>query len=187
MDFLARMTKKLVEHGGSTDVSVLVMQVAARFLERGVLFVVKSDAARGLAGFGFGASKKKCADITLNLSLSIEDAQVLTEVVTTGKTLRLREEPRSLDGSLSSLSSLFGEIGRGNASEGVLMPMLYSGATLLLLYGDNGVSGRALDDLDGLELFMAQAGMALENKLLQRKLGSAEHAAADNMEQGVQR
>ena len=187
MDFLARMTKKLVEHGGSTDVSVLVMQVAARFLERGVLFVVKSDAARGLAGFGFGASKKKCADITRNLSLSIEDAQVLTEVVTTGKTLRLREEPRSLDGSLSSLSSLFGEIGRGNASEGVLMPMLYSGATLLLLYGDNGVSGRALDDLDGLELFMAQAGMALENKLLQRKLGSAEHAAADNMEQGVQR
>ena len=187
MDFLARMTKKLVEPGGSTDVSVLVMQVAARFLERGVLFVVKSDAARGLAGFGFGASKKNCADITRNLSLSIEDAQVLTEVVTTGKTLRLREEPRSLDGSLSSLSSLFGEIGRGNASEGVLMPMLYSGATLLLLYGDNGVSGRALDDLDGLELFMAQAGMALENKLLQRKLGSAEHAAADNMEQGVQR
>ena len=187
MDFLARMTKKLVEPGGSTDVSVLVMQVAARFLERGVLFVVKSDAARGLAGFGFGASKKNCADITRNLSLSIEDAQVLTEVVTTGKTLRLREEPRSLDRSLSSLSSLFGEIGRGNASEGVLMPMLYSGATLLLLYGDNGVSGRALDDLDGLELFMAQAGMALENKLLQRKLGSAEHAAADNMEQGVQR
>jgi hypothetical protein len=34
------------------------------------------------------------------------------------------------------------------------------------------VSGRALDDLGGLELFMAQAGMALENKLLQRKLRS---------------
>ncbi len=70
------------------------------------------------------------------------------------------------------------------------MPILYNRATLLLLFGDNGVSGRALDDLGGLgglELFMAQAGMALENKLLQRKLGSAEHAAADSMEQGVQR
>ena len=72
------------------------------------------------------------------------------------------------------------------------MPMLYNRATLLLLYGDNGVSGRALDDLEGLgglgglELFMAQAGMALENKLLQRKLSSGEHAVADNMEQGVQ-
>ncbi len=110
MDFLARMTKKLVEPGGSTDVSLLVMQVAARFLERGVLFVVKSDAARGLAGFGFGASKKNCADITRNLSLSIEDAQVLTEVVSTGKTRRLGKELQSLD---ASLSSLFAEIGRG--------------------------------------------------------------------------
>ncbi len=115
MDFLAKMTKKLVEPGGSTDVSLLVMQVAARFLERGVLFVVKSDAARDLAGFGFGASKKNCADITRNLLLSIEDAPALTEVVITGKTHRLGEELQSLDASLSSLSSLFGEIGRGNA------------------------------------------------------------------------
>ena len=150
------------------------------------------EASRGLAGFGFGTSKKNCADITRNLSLSMEDALALTEVVSTGKTLRLREEPEGLDASLSSLSGLFGEIGRGNASEGVLMPMLYNRATLLLLYGDNGVSGRALDDLEGLgglgglELFMAQAGMALENKLLQRKLSSGEHAVADNMEQGVQ-
>ena len=66
------------------------------------------------------------------------------------------------------------------------MPMLYNRATLLLLYGDNGVSGRALDDLGGLELFMAQAGMAFENKLLPRKLSSDEHSIADNMEHGVQ-
>ncbi len=69
------------------------------------------------------------------------------------------------------------------------MPMLYNRATLLLLYGDNGVSGRPLDDLGGLgglELFMAQAGMAFENKLLQRKLSSGENAVADDMEQGVQ-
>jgi hypothetical protein len=38
------------------------------------------------------------------------------------------------------------------------------------MYGDNGSTGRPLGDLKGLELFVAQAGMALENKLLQRKL-----------------
>jgi hypothetical protein len=158
------------------------MQVAARFLERGVLFVVKSDTARGLAGFGFGASKKDCADVARNLTLSIDDAGGLSEVVSTGKTCRLGDGLEGLDG-------LFGEIGRGNASEGVLIPMLYNRATLLLLYGDNGVSGRALDDcggLGGLELFMAQAGMALENKLLQRKLGAAEHSVPDNVGHGVQ-
>lgn len=181
-EFLATMTRKLVEPGRSTDVSLLVMQVAARFLERGVLFVVKSDSARGLAGFGFGASKKNCADLTRDLSLSIDDAEALTEVVSTGKTRRLGDGFEGLDG-------LFGAIGRGNATEGVLIPMLYNRATLLLLYGDNGVSGRALDDcggLGGLELFMAQAGMALENKLLQRKLGSVEHSVPDNMGPSIQ-
>ena len=181
-EFLATMTRKLVEPGRSTDVSLLVMQVAARFLERGVLFVVKSDTARGLAGFGFGASKKNCAELARNLTLSIDDADALAEVVSTGKTCRLGDGFKGLDG-------LFGEIGRGNASEGVLMPMLYNRATLLLLYGDNGVSGRALDDcggLGGLELFMAQAGMALENKLLQRKLGEAEQSVPGNIGQSVQ-
>ena len=95
MDFLTRMTKKLVDPGGSTDVSLLVMQVAARFLERGVLFVVKSDAARGLAGFGFGTSKKNCADITRNLSLSMEDALALTEVVSTGRHFDCARSPRA--------------------------------------------------------------------------------------------
>ena len=189
MDFLARMTKKLAEPRASTEVSLLVMQVAARFLERGVLFVVKSDTARGLSGFGFGARKKNCADIARNLSLSIEDAPALIKVVSTGKTLRLREELQSLDASPSSpssLSILFGEIGRGNASEGVLMPLIYNRGTLLLLYGDNGMSGAALDDLDGLELFMAQAGMAFENKLLQSKLSSGEHPVGDNLERDFQ-
>jgi hypothetical protein len=65
---------------------------------------------------------------------------------------------------------MFTVIGRGRATEAVLIPLLYNRATLLLLYGDNAPSGQALGDLGGLELFIAQAGMALENKLLQRKL-----------------
>ena len=70
--------------------------------------------------------------------------------------------------------TMFEVIGRGKAKEAVLVPLLYNRATLLLLYGDNAPSGRALGDLGGLELFIAQAGMALENKLLQRKLSGAD-------------
>jgi hypothetical protein len=81
-----------------------------------------------------------------------------------GSAYRLSKDLESLDGPI------FKVIGRGQASEAVLIPLLYNRATLLLLYGDNAPSGRALGDLGGLELFIAQAGMALENKLLQRKL-----------------
>jgi hypothetical protein len=34
---------------------------------------------------------------------------------------------------------------------------------------DNGVSSRAIDDMDILELASAQAGLALENELLRRE------------------
>lgn len=168
MDFLASMTKKLVEPGGSTDVSRLVMEVAARFLERGVLFVVKGDAARGLAAFGVGRSAKDSSETAQRMSVEIGHNPAFAEAVRRGSAYRLSNDMASLD------SPMFKVIGRGQASEAVLIPLLYNRATLLLLYGDNAPSGRALGDLGGLELFMAQAGMALENKLLQRKLSGAD-------------
>ena len=51
-----------------------------------------------------------------------------------------------------------------------LMPMLNNGEVLTILYGDNAKSGKKLGRPRGLELMLAQAGMALENALLQRKL-----------------
>ncbi len=164
IDFLASMTKKLVDLGGSTDVSRLVMEVAASFLERGVLFVVKGDAARGLAAFGVGRSAKHCTETAQGMSVEIAHCPAFAEAVRRGSAYRLSKDLESLDGPMFKL------IGRGQASEAVLIPLLYNRATLLLLYGDNAPSGRALGDLGGLELFIAQAGMALENKLLQRKL-----------------
>jgi CheY-like chemotaxis protein len=168
MDFIASMTKKLVEPGGSTDVSRLVMEVAARFLERGVLFVVKGDAARGLAAFGVRRSAKDCAETAQGMAVEIVHSPAFAEAVRRGSAYRLSNDLESLD------EPVFKVIGRGRASEAVLIPLLYNRATLLLLYGDNAPSGRALGDLGGLELFIAQAGMALENKLLQRKLSGAD-------------
>jgi hypothetical protein len=168
MDFLASMTKKLVEPGGSTDVSRLVMEVAAKFLERGVLFVEKGDAARGLAAFGIGRSAKDGTETAQGMSVEIAHSPAFAEAVRRGSAYRLSKDLTSLDGPM------FKVIGRGQASEAVLIPLLYNRATLLLLYGDNAPSGRSLGDLGGLELFIAQAGMALENKLLQRKLSGAE-------------
>lgn len=168
LDFLASMTKKLVEPGASTDVSRLVMEVAEKFLERGVLFVIKGDGARGLAAFGVGRSPRECAETAQRISIEIGHNPAFAEAVRRGSAYRLSNDLTSLEGPM------FEVIGRGKAKEAVLVPLLYNRATLLLLYGDNAPSGRALGDLGGLELFIAQAGMALENKLLQRKLSGAD-------------
>ena len=46
--------------------------------------------------------------------------------------------------------------------------------TIALLFGDNPETGRELGRLDALEVFMDQAGVALENAFLQRKLQAAQ-------------
>jgi CheY-like chemotaxis protein len=182
VEFLAMMTKKLVEPGASTDVSRLVVEVSAKFLERGLLFVVKGDLARGLAAFGLGHSEKDCALVAQQVTVDIGGNAVFAEVVRRASSYRF-------SGDLSALeTAVFPVIGRGRASEAILIPLLHNRSTLLLMYGDNGQTGRPLGDLKGLELFVAQAGMALENKLLQRKLlGSQElsdSAATDARDAG---
>jgi CheY-like chemotaxis protein len=170
VEFLAMMTKKLVEPGASTDVSRLVIDVSAKFLERGLLFVVKGDLARGLAAFGLGRSEKECALAAQRVTVDIGGNPLFAEVVRRASSYRL-------SGDLSALeTALFQVIGRGRVSEAVLIPLLHNRSTLLLMYGDNGPTGRPLGDLKGLELFVAQAGMALENKLLQRKLLGSQDA-----------
>ncbi len=172
-DFLASMTKKLVEHGGSTDVSRLVMEAAAKFLERGVLFVVKGDSARGLAAFGIGRTVQDCSETAQRMAVEIGHSPPFAEAVRRGSAYHLTSDLAPLQ------APIFHWIGRGLASEAILIPLLYNRATLLLLYGDNAPSGRPLEDLSGLELFVAQAGMALENKLLQRKLSGADSDLVD--------
>jgi CheY-like chemotaxis protein len=169
-DFLAAMTKKLVDPGGSTDVSRLVMEVASKFLERGVLFVVKGDTARGLAAFGVGRTVHDCSETAQTMAVEIGHSPPFAEAVRRGSAYRLSSDLSFLD------APVFQKIGRRAANEAVLIPLLYNRATLLLLYGDNGPSGRPLGELSGLELFVAQAGMALENKLLQRKLSGVEES-----------
>jgi hypothetical protein len=52
--------------------------------------------------------------------------------------------------------------------------MLNNGEVLVILYGDNAGSGRPIGKLRGLELFMGQAGMKLENAFLHQKLRAFE-------------
>ena len=51
-----------------------------------------------------------------------------------------------------------------------LLPLVTQRETIAVLYGDNPESGRPPGRLDGLRLFINQAGIALENAILHRKV-----------------
>ncbi len=56
----------------------------------------------------------------------------------------------------------------------MLLPLLHNHEVLSIVYCDNPNSGRPLGNLSGLALFLAQAGMAMENASLHQRLRSFE-------------
>ena len=149
-----------------SQISALVMRVAREFFERGVLFVVKNEAARGLGGFGPAPREEKLGLVVRDVAVPLGEPSVFS---------RVAFERRPYTGPIPDekwTGPLFGKIGRFRVSAMALLPLLTNRETIALLYGDNPESGRALARLEGLEVFINQAGIALENAFLQRKVNA---------------
>ncbi len=166
LEFLASMTEQLIDPRRSVDISRMVLQVAEKFFERGVLFLVKGERASGLSGFGLAESERENVALAQQLSASTETTGPFQGVVARRKTQHLKAKLELLE------PDVFSKISRANATQAALVPMLNNAEVLLILYGDNAATGQPLAPLAGLEVFMGQAGMALENVYLQGKLRS---------------
>lgn len=164
LDFLASMTEQFANPERSLDVSRMVLHVASKFFERSILFMIKKGKATGMAGFGLTRGGRVNNEVAKQIALDVEKVQCLAQVVLTRKALRIGPDVDGLQ------DSLYAVIDRGRAQEIALLPMLNNREVLTILYGDNPVSGKPLGKLRGVELFLAQAGMALENVFLHRKL-----------------
>ena len=65
---------------------------------------------------------------------------------------------------------LMGKIGRFQSNAVALLPLVTHRESIAVLYGDNPETGSDFRGIDVLEVFVDQAGVALENAFLQRKL-----------------
>jgi GAF domain-containing protein len=66
--------------------------------------------------------------------------------------------------------SLFERLGGGVPSEIFLGPLISEGKVVAILYGDNLPADGPFGETEGLEIFLDQAGLAMEKALLQRRL-----------------
>jgi CheY-like chemotaxis protein len=160
-EFLKTMTGRL--SSPANGVARIILRVASRYAERCLIFLVKGGWARGLAGVQQGRSMAQTVSATRRLSFELQHHRSLGEVVYSRKAVRLREAadiPESI------------ELGR--ASEVALFPLLHNHEVLAIVWCDNPATGAPLGKLSGLELLLVQAGMALENASLHRRLRSLE-------------
>ena len=167
-EFLRRRLVELRQGGDANEIAILVMKVAREFFERAILFVVKNDAARGLGGFGIAPREETLNLLARQVTIPLGEPSVFRDVA---------HDRRSFQGAPPAdrwMGHLLGRIGRFQSKGTALLPLVAHRETIALLFGDNPETGRDPSGLEGLEVFVQQAGIALENVFLQKKIRAME-------------
>lgn len=145
----------------ASQVSTLVMNMARDYFERAVLFIVKDDELRGLGGFG-PAVHDDIILIIREARIPLSEASVFQDVVASGRAHVGPLPPGRFEALLTD------SLGHYAAREAALLPLVTNRETIALLFGDNPLTGSPMRRLDGLLVFLSQAGMSLENAFLKR-------------------
>jgi CheY-like chemotaxis protein len=167
-EFLRRRLVELREGGDANEIAALVMKVAREFFERALLLVVRNEEARGLGGFGLGPREESINLLARQITIPLREPSVFRDVA---------QGRRAFSGTAPSdhwLAHLLGRIGRFQSRGAAILPLVTHRETIALLVGDNPETGREPSGLEPLEVFVQQAGIALENVFLHRKLQAIE-------------
>jgi CheY-like chemotaxis protein len=145
-------------------IMLLVLRYAAEFLNRGVVLLVKKDAIQGLGQFGL-EDHDGGADFRVGkLSIPRGEPSFFASVIESRFTLKGRADDSDWSGFFLD------QLGTERPPEVFVGPIVSEGKVVALLYGDNLPEIRPIGDTDSLEIFLGQAGIAMEKALLQRRL-----------------
>ncbi|BCG45994.1 Response regulator receiver protein [Citrifermentans bremense] len=143
---------------------LLVLRFAAEFVNRAVVLLVKKESVQGLGQFGL-QDKDGSADYRIrNLSIPKGEPSLFTEVLETRFPVKGEVEPCHWS------EHFLEQLGGGRPAEVFVGPIVSEGKVVAVLYGDNLPEEKPIGDTDSLEIFLSQAGIAMEKALLQRRL-----------------
>ncbi len=148
----------------TAEVTLLILRYASEVVNRAVLFMVKKDEVRGLGQFGIELKGKSADQVVRNIRIPLNQPSLFLSVI---------ESRRSYLGALESNPSdtyLMNELGGAMPDAVVAIPLVVDGKVALVVYGDNLPERRPVKGIDTLEIFMNQAGMALEKALLEKRI-----------------
>jgi len=149
----------------TAEVTLLTLRYASEVVNRAILFMVKKDEVRGLGQFGIELASGVSPDkVVRNIRIPLDMPSLFRNVV---------ESRRAYLGPLESNDQnnyFVNEVGRSKPDTVLAIPLVVDNKVALIVYGDNLPDLKPIRGLETLEIFMNQAGMALEKALLERKL-----------------
>jgi len=158
------LLKKLINELSSPDdisqVSLTVLRVAAEYLERGVLFIVGGESFVALGGFGKTGDEMDMTRRARHVRIPRNEPSVLNDVLESQSAHRGKLQKNSAN------VELIEKLGLARPTQVIVIPIMNRGEVIGLLYGDNAETHGPLESVEGLEIFLAQSGFALENAVI---------------------
>ncbi len=172
VSLLRAMLEELNDPTLGGGVILLVLRFASEFMSRAVVFGVRPDVITGLGQFGI-EDEEGHADLRIrNLSIPLAGDSLLRTVIESVQPLKCGAGTADLD------RFLIDQLGGGTPDELFIGPILSEGSVVAVLYGDNLPEKKPIGDTDSLEIFLSQAGIAMEKALLLRRLKDKDQEAA---------
>jgi DNA-binding NarL/FixJ family response regulator len=146
------------------EIPLMILRVASSTFSRAALFLVAENALVGLGGFGLDANGRDPGKALRDTHIPLDADTVLATVL---KDRRSQRRPFFASEWNRYLSD---RLGGPTPSECYVAPVFCNRAVEAVLYCDNALDGHPLGDTQVLELFLLQAGAAMERASLERRL-----------------
>ncbi|MBE0574593.1 MAG: response regulator [Desulfuromonadales bacterium] len=166
LHLLRGMLQELNNPSLGGGIILLILRFASELMNRAVILLVKEEEIVGLGQFGIEMDGES-ADIRVrNTRLPKTEKHVFTEALKSFAPYR--SEPRETEWN----DYFFTHLGGKRPDEVFVGPLISEGRVVAVLYGDNLPDEKPIGDTESLEIFLSQAGLAMEKALLERRMMS---------------
>lgn len=170
LHLLRGMLQELNNPSLGGGIILLILRFASELMNRAVILLVKDEEIVGLGQFGIALEEESAAARVRNIKLPKAEDHVFKEALQSFSPYR--GEPQQTDWN----EYFFDQLGGQQPSEVFVGPLISEGRVVAVLYGDNLPDDTAIGDTESLEIFLSQAGLAMEKALLERRMMSSRNA-----------
>lgn len=164
LNLLKGMLEELHNPALGGGIILLALRFASEVMNRAVIFSVKEQNIVGIGQFGVTLSSGSTDEAIRNIVIPRNGDSIFGRMLSHPSPMRARFDNGKWDGFICQA------LGGDTPEEIFLGPIVSEGRVVAILYGDNLPEHRPVGNTEALEIFLSQAGLAMEKALLEGRL-----------------
>lgn len=158
LELLRGMLAELKHPAFGGGIILLILRYASEIMSRAIIFDVRGDQLVGLGQFGLTGLDVAADDIVRQMRLQADSESLFAQVLKEKVVVRCPLKDSAAEKKLTEFLS-------GTSDEVFMAPLVSNGKVVALLYGDNFPANQPICAANAFEVFLSQAGIAMDQAL----------------------